>query len=311
VRTPKPLVPILTVRPFRVDDALARGVPRNRLYASDLQRPFHGVRSVTAPGSFVERMRAYLPRMADGQFFSHATAALHYGVPLPLRLERDTRLHVSVIAPTVAPAAAGVVGHRLLTSGVVSWRGFVLADPAATWCQLAGMLSLQDLVAAGDYLLTGPDPLHGIPALVARGDLERAVRAHGNRRGIRSARQALELVRCGPRSKPETLVRLLIVMSGLPEPQLNPSVRMLDGSDKQPDLAYPKIKFGIEYEGEGHREDSALFLRDIERKEAFADIGWELMRVTRAHLQRPSELTARILRRVRKRCQAFAVKTPI
>jgi len=307
VRTPIPLVPILQVRPFAVHEALARGVPRGRLYAADLARPFYGVRTAVAPQNLIDRMRAYSERMSANEFFSHVTSALHLGIPLPQRLEQQQELHVSVIAPAYSPRARGVIGHEVKHAQVVNWRGFPIADAATTWCQLAGLLPLADLVAVGDYLLTGPDPVHGIPAFLHAEDLSRAVREHAHGRGIRNARRALDLVREGPRSRPESLLRVLMVTSGLPEPELNLPVRLADGSKKQPDIAYPAIRFGLEYEGDGHRTDRSRFLADIDRKEAFADINWEIMRVTTAHLQHPVELIERIQRRIRRRCLALGV----
>lgn len=246
----------------------------------------------------------------DNEFFSHVTSGLYFGVPLPAWLERRTTLHVSVVAPARPPHTRGVTGHELSFAVVAQWKGFRLADPVTTWCQLAAMLSVDDLVAAGDYLITGPDPLHGLPPFASREDLMAGVAAHGNRRGIRAARRALDLVRVGPRSRPESLLRVLMVTNGFPEPELNLSVRLLNGSHKEPDVVYPAIRFGIEYEGDGHRQDRALFLRDIERKEAFADIDWELMRVTSDHLKHPDELLARIRRRIHRRCLTFGVASP-
>lgn len=310
VRKPEPLPPILRVRPFRVGEGLARGAARSRLYAADLRRPFHGVRTLQPPQSLLDRMTAYRARMADNEFFSHVTSGLYFGVPLPAWLERRTTLHVSVVAPARPPHTRGVAGHELSFAVVTQWKGFRLADPVTTWCQLAAMLSVDDLIAAGDYLITGPDPLHGLPPFASREDLMAGVAAHGNRRGIRTARRALDLVRVGPRSRPESLLRVLMVTNGFPEPELNLSVRLLNGSHKEPDIVYPAIRFGIEYEGDGHRQDRALFLRDIERKEAFADIDWELMRVTSDHLKHPDELLARIRRRIHRRCLTFGVASP-
>ncbi|HWU48155.1 MAG TPA: hypothetical protein VN133_15470 [Humibacter sp.] len=214
---------------------------------------------------------------------------------------------MAVLAPGTAPAARGVLGHELQFAAVVHWRGFPLSDPSTTWCQLASTLALADLVALGDFFLTGPNPVHGHPPLATIGQLRTAVRAHCRRRGIRTAKEALDLVRCGARSRPESLLRVLMVTSGLPEPELNPSVRMADGRHKQPDIAYPEIRFGIEYEGDEHRTDRARFRSDIERKEAFSDVDWDIMRVTGDHLLRPADLAARIHRRIHKRCAELGI----
>lgn len=296
------MYPLFEVKPFTVREAREAGTSRSRLYARDLARPFHGVRAARTPDTLLQRMLAYRTRMPPEQFFSHATSALFWAAPLPASLEQDERLHVSVVSPRFPPAGRGVVGHRLTSASVVHWRGFAIADPGTTWCHLAASLTLPDLVAVGDFFLTGHDPLHGLPPLASFDELRDAVRVHGRRRGIRTAKLALELVRQGPLSRPESLVRVAMVTAGLPEPELNPPVRMADGSTRHPDIAYSVIRFGIEYEGDGHRTDRERFRRDIERKEAFADVAWEIMRVTAQHLARPVELAARIRRRVHQRC---------
>src|SRR5690606_31302738 len=87
------------------------GVTDDRLRASDLVAPFHGVRTMAAPATVRERCAAYAARMAPAHAFSHATAAALYGIPLPWRLERDHRLHVTASSPAYPPQARGVVGH--------------------------------------------------------------------------------------------------------------------------------------------------------------------------------------------------------
>ena len=100
----------------------------------------------------------------------------------------------------------------------------------------------------------------------------------------------------------ETLLRLVIVAAGLPEPEIGSRVVVAGGSlVLHPDLAYPELRIAIEYEGGGHRE-AGRWERDIERRELFEDAGWRVIRVTRhALFDEPEALIARIRRARRAR----------
>lgn len=303
VTPPVPIPRPLSGRPFTVAEALNLGLSSNRLRTPDLARPFHGVREdVANDGSLQARARAYQARMAPNEFFSHSTAALLLGTPLSRKLECQHELHVSVLAPDAPPQAAGVIGHLLQQASTGTYDGFRIAAPQTVWCQLAGMLALDDLVAAGDYLVTGPDAHHGAPAFTTAVELAAAVAASPRRRGIRTARLAIELVRVGPRSRPESHLRVLIVRAGLPEPQINLPVRVLDGRQILVDLAYPEIKLGLEYEGDWHRTDPEKWASDLARREDLLDVGWEIIRIHRQDLyEHPEQLLARIRWRMHAR----------
>lgn len=300
---PRPLPPALSDRPFSVAEARALGLSGSRLRASDLSRPFHGVRSsADCVDSLAVRARAYQVRMAPNEFFSHATAALLLGTPLPNDLTDRDELDVSVRSPDAPPQAAGIAGHLLQHAKTGSFNEFRLAAPPTVWCQLAAILSVEDLVAAGDYLVTGPDPYHGMPAFTTPAELVAEISAHSRRRGIRTARAAAELVRIGPRSRPESHLRVLLVQGGLPEPEINLPVRVADGKQILIDLAFPDSKLGLEYEGDWHRTDHEKWASDLIRREELLDVGWEIIRITSRDLyQHPEHLRARIRRRLRAR----------
>src|SRR4029453_1259701 len=178
MRRPASLPPQLAGRPsFAVPDALDLGVSRRRLEASDPRSPFRGPRLQAGLDPTVHHLAgAYATRMPPTQFFSHTTAAILNGVPLPLDLESDTRLHVSVFAGDPQPRVQGVIGHQVgrdRTSVVDA--PLRMTDAATTWCQLATLLALEDLVAVGDFLVTGRVQLGGRPPAATVGTLRAAV----------------------------------------------------------------------------------------------------------------------------------------
>lgn len=172
---------------FRVRDALHRGVSRGRLDARDLVRPFHGIRSAFPPEAVDERARALAPRLRPDQVFSHVTAAAIIGIPLPRRLERDQRLHVTTIGTDQALRVRGTVGHRARYGSVRATiaRGVPLTTPADTFVALGSMLTLDELIVAGDALV-------GWLGWATLDELAQAVRRRRGMRGIVKLRLALD-----------------------------------------------------------------------------------------------------------------------
>lgn len=280
--------------PFTVDRARAAGVERSRLRASDLTAPFRGVRvRGPAPVTMVNLCSAFESRMTASQFFSHVTAAELYGIPLPRTLESSGRLHVSVAPPQHPPRSLGVIGHRVAVSSEVrTYRGHRVTSPELTWCQLALVLGVDDLVVAGDFLVRRKRPLSTLAKLTA------AIATLGDGRGAKAARCALARVRAGTDSPRETRLRLLIVAGELPEPLIGYVVKDADGFFvATPDLAYVRERIAIEYEGDHHRTDPRVYAEDIERRELLEDAGWLVIRVVSDHIRlRPGWLVQRISR---------------
>lgn len=297
-------IPTELGRTFAVATALRHGVSASRLRGSDLDRPFHGVRSIRVAGDqdadiaalVWDRAFSFAERMSRHEFFSHMTSAVLWGLPLPGLRSLD--LDVGVFAPHRLPRGRGVRGHQLRSAlgAVVEHPGASvrLLDPASTWASLGAHLHPYDLVAVGDAITREWRLPEGQPPLATLAELEAAVLA-GRRVGVGALRLALPRVRTRSASRPETWLRLRLVDAGLPEPELNLAVPLGRGVYVALDLAYPFRQVGIEYEGDHHRTDPAQWLRDIERYEMLADAGWRIVRVTRRDLfERPQQLIARV-----------------
>lgn len=247
--------------------------------------------------SVIDVCRAYEPLLRPGEAFSHSTAALLFGAPLPASARALHPVHV--LSPGVSRARSrGTIGHRSATPFPIVLRfGLPIVTPATAWIQLAAILTREDLTAVGDFLVTGvrfgrarESPLAGLNELVS------ALDESPGCRGARTARWASHRIRVGPASRTETLLRLLIVAAGLPEPVIGHPVPVGGSLVLHPDLAYPDLRIAIEYEGDGHRE-STRWERDIERRELLEEAGWRVIRVTRhALFAEPDALIARIRR---------------
>ncbi|GHD50172.1 hypothetical protein GCM10008097_23900 [Mycetocola manganoxydans] len=177
----------------------------------------------------------------------------------------------------------GVTGHAL-TLHRPRWHAaeIPLVDPVETWVHLASVLSREDLVAVGDFLVSGRVAAAGRePVLSTIDELASVVRASQGVRGISKLRWALPLVRTAVDSRPESHLRLLFLAHSLPEPLVNRPIYSATGEYLgRPDLSYPRLKLLFEYEGDYHRTDPAQFRRDISRRERFETEGWRTVRVT-------------------------------
>ncbi|MFT4124308.1 MAG: hypothetical protein QM635_10800 [Microbacteriaceae bacterium] len=282
-------------RAFSTRDALAAGMTRAELRRHDLQQFFHGARARGLDESEVRhRALAYMPRMVERAAFSHVTAARLWGMPLPLWSKKSRELHVSVPSGR-APRGRGVLGHCTSELGRPrTVAGLRLVHPALAWAQCAESLDVADLVAAGDFAVTG-DPLHDIPAPTTIAALRRAAGLLDGRRGSARRAQALELIRIGSISRPESLSRLLFVSSGLPEPELNLELRDARGTRIAVlDQAWPEFRVGYDYDGREHTTVER-FRRDLARAGAVGDERWAHVRGTALDLfDQPEALVRRL-----------------
>ena len=336
-RSPRePLPPALKAIPFTVAQGLSLGLGTGRLRGPDLERPFHGIRVPVQPSEqmqglredasvrgdwpetvptwprpspaaaaeareqeLVDRCTALAVALPAGAFFSHLTAARLW--PLPLPGARDEPVHVSVRRPQRPPRRSHVAGHVIVDprANVLYRRGLPVVDPVTLFCQLATHLSLPDLVAVGDALVLEPvipDMWEDRPWVPLRQLVDRVEVWRG--RGKRNADQAVSLIRPGAESRPETLVRLAIRHSALPEPEVNVTIRDARGRFiGRGDLVYRQWRVIVEYDGEQHRTDTRQFDRDVARLDDFAAHGWRVIRIVgRSFFGNPAESMERVRR---------------
>lgn len=284
------LPPELSTRSFTIAEAAALGVGRGRLRGSDLLAPTRGVRVPwgveMSPVNAVRPLQALMPDAVA----SFLTAAKIWGFPLPFSAERDLGLHVTRPQQTPGSTRPGLVCHRmsLAAADVVMVDGVLVTSRERTWLDLAGVLPFELIVAIGDYLVC--EHPSGFPAprtpWVPVKRLRRYVSAQRRVRGLPAARRALELVRVGADSVPETLLRLALVEAGLPEPTLNYVIRDPMGrAVAWPDQAFVALRLAIQYDGEHHRtaEQQAL---DNWRNRGVADLDWDQLIVSGADVRR-------------------------
>lgn len=237
--------------------------------------------------------------LRPGLFFSHRTATVIRGLPVPATFVAD--LDIAAMAPARAPRRAGVRSWQMPEGQAFSdlCDGLPVATPASIWAMLAGELDIPDLVALGDAVMRRPripgtQRLERSPYATLE-QLEAAI-ASGRRRGIARLREALPLLRTESASAPESHLRLWLREWGFPEPALDHDIYDSEGHlIGCSEFAFTEYRVALEYEGEHHRTSSAQWNRDIDKYHAYAMAKWLPVRVT-ASMQyaRPLQLRARI-----------------
>lgn len=289
---PRPLPESLASGAFTYEQATNAGVPRSRLRGHDLEHPHRGL---YVPKSLetdvLSHCRSLIPLLGDEQCFSHLTAARIFGCPTPIRWTPKEPVHIIAMSDAAPMRRSDVIGWETevadLPRRFVS--GIPVVAPADAWCQLAvrggtGIdsdgrkrnLNHDLLVAVADYLLTGPrrDGKH-VP-VCTRSELLAAIARRAGRRGVKALRDAIEQARYPVHSPKETILRLAIVESGLPEPEVQVPVRTAQGL-RHSDLGYSELKLLFEYQGDHHRTDRKQWLEDLTRIQLFEDAGYRTM----------------------------------
>lgn len=284
-----PMPPQLPQGSFLVTEAAVLGLTQKQLRRSGIFAPSRGIRlPLHSRGSVADNVRAY-SQLDPRSVLTHSTSARICSICLPGWLDQDWRIHVARPADGWKPRRRNVVGHQLSfkEGEVVMFDGVRITAPARTWLDLASILSVDELVVAGDSIVNEHSPDFPFPKepLATIEDLRRIIQEHPGMRGVRRARTALELIRCGADSAPETTMRLAMMYAGLPEPILNVVLR--DGMGYPvlwPDAAYPEQRIAIQYDG-AHHGDPEQYRRDIKRLAVTEALGWREVRIQQSDLE--------------------------
>jgi len=268
-------------RPFTRADALRAGISPKTLRGPRFRKIIRGVFVAAAvPVGRDERIAAALLVCGPGAFASHVSAARLLDLPIPVVAEE----HVSVRRPEQRRRRSDdLVCHLDSDSLVRSVRGVPCAAPLDMFAQLAELLGLVDLVVVGDQLVrrgqTTPAQLVTFCA---------GVRSPG----AALARRAASYVRDHVDSPMETRLRMLIVLAGLPEPEVNVEIRDDFGTlVMRFDLCYRAVRLAVEYDGRQHLELADQWERDVERRDQAVTDGWRLLTVTSKGIYREPERT--------------------
>jgi hypothetical protein len=166
----------------------------------------------------------------------------------------------------------------------VSWQGGRLATPLRMALDLALDRPVPVAVADLDVVLRrGLVDLTRLSTLVSsRSD-----------RGIRDARRAVSLVDPRAESRPESQVRVHLVVAGLhPVPQY--WIEDADGPIARTDLGFPEYQVAVEYDGQWRDGQLWALNRDRERLNRVHAAGWDVVFVTAPLLATPRKMVATV-----------------
>lgn len=275
-------------RPFTRGDLERAGIEDNLVRRREYVAIVKGVWIQADARDHLTLIRAALRIHPADAFASHLSAAAVLGLPVP----ESAFAHVTVSKPEDRHYRSQIKPHvTQRPRRVIVLNGIRTTDPIATFVDCAGWLSLVDLVVLGDALVKK----FKIRPVELRRACKQSVDYYA---GL--ARLAADYVREGVDSPMETRLRMLIVLAGLPEPDVNVATFHDDGSwHRRFDLCYPSIRLIVEYEGRQHADDPRQWNSDIGRREEFDDDGYRILLVTAEGIyQNPARTLLRIRRQL-------------
>lgn len=248
--------------------------------------------------SFAARCVAALETCADDTMISDTTAARLYNLWLPYRSEE---IQLTTAQPDRASRCMTRTQRpefrahrrRLHEDDRADLNGIPVTSLARTWVDLAPVLSLADLVAAGDSALRAGCTVDEMVATMQRS---------GRLRGVRRVREALPMLDRRSRSRPESHLRVAVWVPDLPRFEVNEPVYRSDGGWlAEPDLSLAEARLALEYQGEDHAALERM-RKDLTRGKDMRDDEWLSLPYGPAEVfKRPWQIAPEVRKYVRER----------
>ena len=280
----------LQAKPFTLSAAKALKITPDRLRSSDLRTPSRSIR-VPSGGRFTiaDGCRPYAELLPDA-VVSHATAAQLHGMVLPRRLAEEAVIHLSRPPGRSQTRRRHVIGHRLVLhrDEITDLGGLPVTSIARTWLDLAGMLTLEELIIVGDQVVSEHHRSFGPrrDARVSLPDLKSSIEGKSGVAHLSKCRMALGYLRVGVDSPPETRLRLMLGEDPhLPEFVPNVAICDVDGTPQVwVDLGCREFRTCLEYDGAHHLTPEQQ-AKDHHRDLMTAELGWVQVKISRGDLR--------------------------
>lgn len=279
--------------PFTRAQARDAGISDRQLRGHDFQQLLGGI-YLSSRITDLSRRRAKAALMVhpSDAVATHFSCARVLGAPVP-----DHPLeHVTVSRAEDRRQRHGIRCHvmALAAADVTIVDGVRVSDPHRLFVEMTPLLSLVDLVVLGDWLVKHEH-------LTTASLIEYCDRTTAHHAA--AARRAAAYVRARVDSPMETRLRMLIVLAGLPEPEVNLKFVLQEGTARvRVDLSYPKIKLAVEYDGRQHVEKIQQWEGDLDRREGFDEDEWRIVVVTSKGIYKePGRTVQRVYRALRDR----------
>lgn len=243
------------------------------------------------------RAAAALLRWPDA-LLSHTTAAAELGWPVLDRMPSWPRWLHSSDWPDLNDVHLSSERRRRVPAGFVSHR--TSPGPAVYVREVRVTEHVRTLL---DVARTAPLPIalpiidaatHVSPWLL--GELANEANRRGGHRNIARAQRAIALASPEAESILESLLRLLILLSGLPPPELQIPVHMRNGKTYYADMGYSDKRLLIEADGRDHHSKWRQVADDMMRHNSLVGQGWRVLRFTWAQVLYQPDLVIAAIR---------------
>ena len=268
------LIPFPT-HPFTMTVCRELGIPRRRVAAGVrngvLVRLFRNVYVVARPGMTVEQ-RAYAASLVISQHsvICDRTAAWIWGVDCFRWRELDVAPPLESFTTRGHRASARAEirsGERdLKPTDFVTVGGVRVTTPLRTALDLGCRLSRRDALAAIDALMRAQH--------LTTGQLVACLPQFAGRRGVVQLRELVALADGRAESQGESWTRIEMHDHGLPRPEPQWWVSVEGVPTFRLDLAYPRARIAIEYDGEEFHSSPEDKQADTDRRAWLERHGW-------------------------------------
>jgi very-short-patch-repair endonuclease len=194
---------------------------------------------------------------------------------------------VHVTAQRWIRPSSGYVMHQSSPGPTVYVRDFRITDEVRTLLDVARCAPLPVSVVMLDAVLAKS------PWLMS--ELCRSADSLSGHRNIARAQGAIHLSTLQSESVLESLLRLLIILAGLPPPQLQIPVHHPRGT-YYADMGYREIRLLIEADGFDHHSERRKVGEDLVRQNAMVAAGWRVLRFTWAQVLYQPEMVIAAIR---------------
>lgn len=269
----------LAHRPFTCRQAREAGWSRKRLAAAvraqDVRRVLRGVYvSTSIPDDPHTRALAVMLVVGPDSIVCDRTAAWLHGVDVFGYADQELLppVETCVLRGGNRSRRAGIDGRErdLAPRDLMELGGVTVTTPLRTALDLGCGLGRRRALGALDQFMR----LHG----VTRDQMHRDLPRYFRRRGVVQLRELVPLADWRAESMRESWVRLDIHDAGLPAPELQHWIEIDGVPTYRLDLAYPKHRIAVEYDGEEfHRRTEAQRKADRERRKWLRDHGWTVI----------------------------------
>ncbi len=270
--------PVLPTGPFRWRDAQAAGFTRRHfdelIRTGKARRVLYGVyqRSDTPDTTENRAIAAALVMRPFGLMCDRTAAWLHGVDTFEYReLEILPPLDTIVLRHNSRTRRRGCHGGErdLKQRDVCVVNGVRATTPLRTALDLGCKLSRRSALAALDAFMR----VHGITHAQMDAELAR----YRGRRGVVQLRELVPLADERSESPGESWTRIAIIDAGLPAPRLQYWIRVGGRKVYRLDLAYPRSRVVVEYDGREFHDSDVRKAADRRRRKWLRDRGWTVI----------------------------------